>query len=71
MTGAPTCEPVVSWNAEPTALTTRTAAHRFERLPDRAKWDVEVLRDQADSCAIGHPGRPTGCSSPTTPSPIS
>ncbi|MGJ6970120.1 IS701 family transposase [Streptosporangium sp. G11] len=35
-------------------------AHRFEHLLDRAKWDVEILRDEVRSYVITHLGRPDG-----------
>jgi SRSO17 transposase len=35
-------------------------AHRFEHLLDRAKWDVDALRDEVRSYVIAHLGRPGG-----------
>ncbi|MEU7990604.1 IS701 family transposase [Streptosporangium canum] len=37
-----------------------TSAHRFEHLLDRAKWDVDVLRDEVRSYVIAHLGRADG-----------
>ncbi|GAA2916025.1 IS701 family transposase [Streptosporangium fragile] len=35
-------------------------AHRFEHLLDRAKWDVDALRDEVRSYVIAHLGRADG-----------
>ncbi|MEU4534171.1 IS701 family transposase [Streptosporangium sp. NPDC023825] len=37
-----------------------TSAHRFEHLLDRAKWDVDALRDEVRSYVIAHLGRTDG-----------
>ncbi|WP_307827548.1 IS701 family transposase [Planomonospora sp. ID82291] len=37
-----------------------TTAHRFEHLLDRAKWDVNALRDEVRSYVIAHLGRADG-----------